>query len=59
MLVLLLMISIAAVGASVPYSLQQTTNLLIEDSGEQNAPGVPGAWVLLGSQFTESVISSH
>lgn len=59
MLVLLLMISIAAVGASVPYLLQQTTNLLIEDSGEQDAPGVPGALVLLGSQFAESVSSSH
>ncbi|SDN04591.1 hypothetical protein SAMN04487951_10226 [Vreelandella arcis] len=25
----------------------------------QDAPGVPGAWVLLGSQFTESVSGSH
>ncbi|MGE6608796.1 ATP-binding cassette domain-containing protein [Halomonas sp. NPDC076908] len=33
-LVLMLMISIAAVGASVPYLLRQTTNLLIEDSGD-------------------------
>ncbi len=33
-LVLLLMISIAAVGAAVPYLLRQTTNLLVEESGE-------------------------
>lgn len=34
MLVLLLMIGIAAVGASVPYLLRQTTNLLVGESGE-------------------------
>ncbi|MBZ9559706.1 MULTISPECIES: ABC transporter ATP-binding protein [unclassified Modicisalibacter] len=33
-LVLLLMISIAAVGAAVPYLLRQTTNLLVKESGE-------------------------
>ncbi|WP_083861779.1 ABC transporter ATP-binding protein [Halomonas sp. KM-1] len=33
-LVLLLMIGIAAVGAAVPYLLRQTTNLLVEASGE-------------------------